>query len=229
MAKTRTVATVGQGGTQLEKFLTPEAMLTPGAAGGITTLIANTLYANFGLPPAHIGLVLSFLFGLLVMATPKQIWAKMIYYVLNSLIIFCVAFGAGHLVPIPSSQAREHALGAFASPAYAQIAPPGAPTTLSVLRAEYADLDKQYQEAAAQLSNLRSQQDVQAKLTLMEQIQAKKSANLAQQTAVAAEDVHNGPQVHPNSRNDESSKKNPWQNPFRSPCSIFQSPFGSNC
>ena len=43
----------GGGNLQLDKFLSPEAMLTPGAAGGITMLIANALANNFGFTPSY--------------------------------------------------------------------------------------------------------------------------------------------------------------------------------
>jgi hypothetical protein len=108
-------------GGQLSRFLTPESMLTPGAAGGVTTLISNTLYSSFGLPPAHVGLLLSFVLGLLVLVAPRVWWERMIYYVLNSLIIFCVAFGAGRLAPPPASPGGKTSVGwLLLSPSYAQ-------------------------------------------------------------------------------------------------------------
>jgi hypothetical protein len=53
-------------GSPIDKFLTPEAMLTPGAAGGVVMLIATVISHNFGLVPlytSYLGLVLSFVFG----------------------------------------------------------------------------------------------------------------------------------------------------------------------
>jgi hypothetical protein len=86
----------GQPG-QLQQFLTPEAMLTPGVAGSLTMMIANALAVNFNAPRAWAGLLLSFLFGLLVLVSAKSLLQKSVFYVLNSLVIFCVALGANGL------------------------------------------------------------------------------------------------------------------------------------
>lgn len=81
----------------LQQFLTPEAMLTPGVAGALTMMITNTLAVSFNAPRAWIGLALSFVFGLLVLVSTKQLIVKGAFYVLNSLVIFCVAVGASGL------------------------------------------------------------------------------------------------------------------------------------
>jgi len=78
----------------LSQFLTPEAMLTPGVAGSLTMMITNALTLNFAMPRAWVGLGLSFIFGLLVLATTRNLLQKGVFYVLNSLVIFCVAAGA---------------------------------------------------------------------------------------------------------------------------------------
>lgn len=78
----------------LSQFMNPEAMLTPGIAGALVMAISNSLAVNFNLSRAYTGLLLSFVFGLLVIATARRWWIRIVYYVLNSLIIFCVAFGA---------------------------------------------------------------------------------------------------------------------------------------
>ncbi|NPU14978.1 hypothetical protein HL666_29810 [Bradyrhizobium sp. 83002] len=78
----------------LSDFLTPEAMLTPGVAGSLTMMITNALTVNFAMPRAWVGLGLSFVFGLLVLATTRNLLQKTVFYVLNSLVIFCVAAGA---------------------------------------------------------------------------------------------------------------------------------------
>jgi hypothetical protein len=76
------------------QFLNPEAMLTPGLAGALVMMIANGLALNFSVSRAYTGLVLSFVFGLLVLVVDRKWWVRFIYWVINSLIIFCVAFGA---------------------------------------------------------------------------------------------------------------------------------------
>src|SRR5215813_13052417 len=80
--------------TAIDVFLTPEAMLTPGAAGALTMMITNALGGAFSVPRATTALLLSFVFGMLVLVSDKRIPVKVVFYVLNSLIIFCVANGA---------------------------------------------------------------------------------------------------------------------------------------
>jgi len=93
----------------LDSFLTPEAMLTPGVAGAMTMMITNALAQNFELPRAYAGLALSFTIGLLVLVAAKTLIVKMVFYVLNSLVIFCVAVGANGLAPAPAPPPVEHA------------------------------------------------------------------------------------------------------------------------
>lgn len=77
-----------------EDFLDPKSMLTPGVAGSLTVLITGTLASQFGLPGNWTGLILSFLFGLMVWAnTAMPLVQRAIFYVLNSLVIFSVAIG----------------------------------------------------------------------------------------------------------------------------------------
>jgi hypothetical protein len=95
----------------LDSFLTPEAMLTPGLAGAMTMMITNALAQSFELPRAYTGLALSFTIGLLVLVGAKTLITKIVFYVLNSLVIFCVAAGASGLAPAPAPAppAAEHA------------------------------------------------------------------------------------------------------------------------
>jgi hypothetical protein len=78
----------------IAQFLTPEAMLTPGVAGSLTMMITNALTLNFAMPRAWVGLGLSFIFGLLVLVSARGLLQKAVFYILNSLVIFCVAAGA---------------------------------------------------------------------------------------------------------------------------------------
>jgi hypothetical protein len=110
----------------LQDFLTPEAMLTPGVAGSLTMMITNALATNFNMPRAWLGLVLSFVFGLLVLVAAKGLVQKAVFYVLNSLVIFCVAVGANGIgtagVPL-----QGHALLFGIAPAHAQASVTTAP------------------------------------------------------------------------------------------------------
>lgn len=70
-------------------------MITPGAAGTLTMGIANALAGLFG--QGQVGFLmlgLSFLVGLLVFGGPKMPrYKQAAFYIINSLIIFCVAAG----------------------------------------------------------------------------------------------------------------------------------------
>lgn len=100
----------------IDRFLSPESMLTPGLAGGMTMGITNALAFQFGLDapqPALIALVLSFLFGLCVFVSAKsgiRRGVKALFWVINSLVIFTVAAGS-------------NSIGTAASMAHAASAP----------------------------------------------------------------------------------------------------------
>ena len=104
---------------RFQDFLTPEAMLTPGVAGSMTMMITNVLALNFAMSTAWTALVLSFVFGLLVLAAAKEWLVKAVLYVLNSLVIFCVAMGANGIGVARSGQASLSLI----PPAHAQAAP----------------------------------------------------------------------------------------------------------
>ena len=81
-----------------DDFLKPESMVTPGVAGGITMMISNTLWVHFGLEQRWTALLISFAFGLLVfVAKHLPIWQRVIYYTINSLIVFSVAAGSNYV------------------------------------------------------------------------------------------------------------------------------------
>ena len=90
--------------TLIKDFLNPNSMLTPGIAGSLTMMIANTLFITFTIPPKYSATILSFMLGTLVFASDsfnskeKKIppWLKIIYYIINSLIIFSVGIGANY-------------------------------------------------------------------------------------------------------------------------------------
>jgi hypothetical protein len=89
--------------SSFDKFLSPESMLTPGLAGGMTMGITNALAFQFNLiapQPALIALILSFLFGLCVFLSAKSgigRGAKALFWVINSLVIFTVAAGSNSI------------------------------------------------------------------------------------------------------------------------------------
>jgi hypothetical protein len=128
-------------GNLLDQFLTPEAMLTPGVAGSLTMMITNALAASFGTPRAGTGLFLSFVFGLLVLVSTKDMLSKAVFYVLNSLVIFCVAIGANSVGVAHSQDAKLLSV----SPAFAQPTPTSSPNaSASVLQGQYHKLSEDY-------------------------------------------------------------------------------------
>lgn len=80
--------------TGVTEWLNPKSMTTPGVAGGLTLMITNTLGSSFGAPLAWTALAISALFGLVVLVTNAPIWQRSVFWILNSLIIFCVAMGS---------------------------------------------------------------------------------------------------------------------------------------
>jgi hypothetical protein len=106
-----------------DSFLTPEAMLTPGVAGAMTMMITNALAQNFELPRAYTGLALSFIFGLLVLAASKTLISKAVFYVLNSLVIFCVAAGASGIAPAPGPAQTSAAETSFSTASVQEAKP----------------------------------------------------------------------------------------------------------
>lgn len=130
----------------LDSFLTPEAMLTPGAAGALTMMITNSLGVSFSIPRALTALILSFVFGLLVLVADKSVVVKAIFYVLNSLVIFCVANGANGL----GAQTRQALNSVLVTPAVAQTksATDGAwQEKYKQLSDEYEDISKKIEAA----------------------------------------------------------------------------------
>jgi hypothetical protein len=93
--------------SDIDKFVTPESMLTPGLAGGMTMGITNALAFQFALDapqPAAIALALSFVFGLCVFSAKSgRRGVKALFWVVNSLVIFTVAAGSNSLGVAASS------------------------------------------------------------------------------------------------------------------------------
>jgi hypothetical protein len=112
--------------TEFSEFLNPKSMLTPGVAGGLTLLMTNSVAFAFGIPLDYLGytaLGISALFAALVASGSIPLHQRIVYQVLNTLIIFCVAMGSN--VTGYNIQSRRLDLASFGlgSPAYAQPAP----------------------------------------------------------------------------------------------------------
>ena len=80
---------------ELNDFLNPRSMLTPGLAGGLTMVISTSLYVQFGLPQKWTALTISLVLSLLVVRGQNiPLWERIIYYGLNALFIFSMGLGA---------------------------------------------------------------------------------------------------------------------------------------
>ena len=79
-------------------FLNPNSMITPGAAGGITMIITNALCGQFNaLPGNWTALAVSFLLGSVTLVYAASLPKRILYLVINSLIIFVMAHGANSI------------------------------------------------------------------------------------------------------------------------------------
>ena len=159
---------------QIDDFLKPESMMTPGVAGAITMTISNTMWLQFGLQQRWCALALSFAFGALVFsATRIPVWQRTVYYVLNSLIIFSAAAGGNYLGYQVAETARsasisEPAAHAISWPALTQAvyaAEPSSPMLLvqdrtsrgGVTKEEIERLKQEAQKKDEELNRLREE------------------------------------------------------------------------
>ena len=78
----------------LADFLHPQSMVTPGLLGAAAMMGTNALCATFSLDEPIVCLVLSLLFGLAAVIRDVPLFQRVLYYVLNTIIIFSVAAGA---------------------------------------------------------------------------------------------------------------------------------------
>lgn len=78
---------------EVKEFMNPKSMLTPGIAGTLVMGITNTLWLQFGLPQKWSALILSFLIIIPILKAYPAAWVeKFVYFILNGLIIFAMAF-----------------------------------------------------------------------------------------------------------------------------------------
>lgn len=145
----------------MNEFLNPKSMITPGAAGALMMFLVNGLAAPFPeLPVRYVALVLSFVIGAFIMfkAPRLKVPERVVYWVVNSLVIFVVGFGASRLgreAATPSANGDASMFSAFVPSAYAQEptgvaaskekakAEPAADEKTKALEAELAELKKQ--------------------------------------------------------------------------------------
>ena len=69
-------------------------MVTPGICGATAMMITSSVVAAFRLPGSFVALAISMLLGLVAMSDDTiKLPERIIFYVLNSLIIFSMAYG----------------------------------------------------------------------------------------------------------------------------------------
>jgi hypothetical protein len=103
----------------LSDFLHPQSMVTPGLLGALAMAGTNTFCAKFSSLNENepvVSLVLSLLFGLAAVIRDAPLIQRVVYYVLNTIIIFIVAAGANtvglasqsvHLSAVSAAYAEE--------------------------------------------------------------------------------------------------------------------------
>lgn len=73
-------------------FLNPRSMLTPGIAGSVVMVIANTLWVEFMIPQKWSALLLSFLLIIPILVQfSATLIENVVYFLFNGLIIFALA------------------------------------------------------------------------------------------------------------------------------------------
>ncbi len=95
----------------MEDMVDSKAMTAPGILGAITTIITGTLASQFGLPGQWTALAVSFLLGSLVLADKKlPSFQRIVFYFINSLIIFTMAMGinSAGVAATKSAQNQQH-------------------------------------------------------------------------------------------------------------------------
>jgi hypothetical protein len=111
-------AETDQKASPFAEFVNPNSMITPGAAGAFTMVITNTLCQQFTqLPLNFTGLAVSFVFGAIVFGYGASLPSRVLYYLINSLIIFVVANGSNAIgVRYSSPETMKTASVASAKP-----------------------------------------------------------------------------------------------------------------
>ncbi|MBU1424855.1 MAG: SNG1 family protein [Gammaproteobacteria bacterium] len=167
----------------MQDFINPKSMMTPGIAGATMMFIVNGIVFAFPeLQPRIIALILSFLIGSIVFASKTNlsaaIWTKLVYWIVNSLIIFVVGFGSANFAASSTEQMQPDLenssyIPSLISSAHAQGDNRGSATTsqdsAKPAKLNKAELTKQLElerrkiaELSEQLSRLQAEEDKDA-------------------------------------------------------------------
>ena len=95
MPPDNTVESNSEKPSQVQEFLNPQSMLTPGAAGTLDLTFSKSLEPVLHVNILQLMLFFGFLIGSIVFLCEARVKLpqKILYYLLNSLIIYCFAFG----------------------------------------------------------------------------------------------------------------------------------------
>lgn len=170
----------------MKDFLNPKSMLTPGAAGALIMFLVNGLCFTFPeLAPRYVALALSFVIGgLAVYGGAIKPLERVVYWFLNSLIIFCMGMGTANLASnasaspktAPAGKQAQVSGGWFISSAVADTSPV---VRRAVAKPKVKPLAKPKQPTA---SEVKSMQVLQAQLLEQQKmIEALRQQNLKMQ------------------------------------------------
>lgn len=110
----------------IEEFVNPKSMMTPGIAAAVVATIAGALFSMFGIALPAALIILSFFVGAMVFHSKEfsdpamKGWVKTFFYVLNSLIIFSMATGTHSVLDKGKRTASSSNATSFVSTVYAQ-------------------------------------------------------------------------------------------------------------
>jgi hypothetical protein len=95
----------------MNEFINPKSMTTPGAAGTLMMLLANTVCAAFPeVAFRYVALMLSFMIGSIVFkAAGLGKWERGAYWFINSLIIFSMGVGTSNIAANVTANPNSHA------------------------------------------------------------------------------------------------------------------------
>jgi uncharacterized membrane protein len=95
----------------MNEFLNPKSMMTPGVAGSLMMLLANTICAWFPeVTFRYVALFLSFVIGSVVLAAAgMKLWERGVYWCVNSLIIFSMGVGSSNIAANVAASPNGHA------------------------------------------------------------------------------------------------------------------------
>ncbi len=150
----------------MRDFLNPKSMITPGIAGTLMMFITNAIINAFPeIEGRYIALIISFMIGAVtITATRIPVWQRLIYYMLNSFIIFAVGTGTTNIGANWEKPKQAPSIS-FVSSAFAQnhqIAPATEaevtqPTSPPPSEADLATYKSELDNCKAKIENLEKQ------------------------------------------------------------------------